>query len=207
MTPRRSRRSDEVRQFILASGSPRRQELLQRAGYQFEVVGPGVAEISGAWLTAREMTAFNAARKARAVARRFAHAVVLGADTLVVLGGEVIGKPADFGDAQSILQRLSGRAHEVWTAVFVCHGATQQACSFQEISRVHFRALDRIAIAEYLSKVNPLDKAGAYAAQGYGTEIIDRIEGSYTNVVGLPMEETVRVLEGFGVMSRFTSCS
>jgi septum formation protein len=94
---------------------------------------------------------------------------------------------------------LSGRAHEVWTAVFIRHGARGTSHGFHEISRVHFRRLSDRAIREYLAKVNPLDKAGAYAAQGHGTEIIERIEGSYSNVVGLPMEATTRALRAFGV--------
>ena len=133
-------------------------------------------------------------------ARRTAHgAVVLGADTLVALDGRVIGKPATLADAARILRRLSGRVHEVWTSVFVCYPARGKAHSFQEVSHVHFRRLNNRAIANYLAKVDPLDKAGAYAAQGHGTEIIKRIDGSYTNVVGLPMEQSARVLRSFGI--------
>jgi len=188
--------------FILASGSPRRRQLLEEAGYEFEINQPAVAEVSAESFTIREITICNATRKALAVARNFPDAVVLGADTLVALGGEVIGKPADLARAQEILRRLSGRSHEVRTAVFICHLARGQVHSFQEVSRVHFRALGHDAILKYLAKVDPLDKAGAYAAQGHGTEIIERIEGSYSNVVGLPMESTARVLRGFGIKSR-----
>ena len=185
--------------FILGSGSPRRRHLLEEAGYEFEVVAPDVAELAIASLTIRELTICNATRKALATARRRPDAVVLGADTLVALDGEVIGKPDDFAHAEEILRRLSGRSHEVRTAVFICHFARQRAHNFQEVSRVHFRKLDRRAIVRYLAKVDPLDKAGAYAAQGHGTEIIERIKGSYSNVVGLPIEVTARVLGAFGV--------
>jgi nucleoside triphosphate pyrophosphatase len=188
--------------FVLASGSPRRRKLLEKAGYEFDVVVPTVAEISGAWLTIREATVSNAMRKAVEVAQSAPGAVVLGADTLVALDGRVIGKPADLASAARILRRLSGRVHEVWTSVFVCHPASGKAHSFQEVSQVHFRKLNNSAIANYLAKVDPLDKAGAYAAQGRGVEIIERIEGSYTNVVGLPMEETARVLRVFGITGR-----
>ena len=129
-------------------------------------------------------------------------AVVLGADTLVALEGRVIGKPADLAGAAKLLRQLSGRSHEVWTSVFVCHPASRQVRSFQEVSQVRFRKLNHRAIAKYLAKVDPLDKAGAYAAQGHGVEIIERIEGSYSNVVGLPMEETARILCAFGITSR-----
>ena len=129
----------------------------------------------------------------------FPEAVVLAADTLVTIDGRVLGKPVDIEDAVKILRLLSGRMHEVWTAVCIRHTASGKSHSFQEISRVHFRELSEPAIREYLAKVNPLDKAGAYAAQGHGRQIIERIEGSYSNVVGLPMEATTRVLRYFGV--------
>jgi septum formation protein len=188
--------------FVLASGSPRRRELLEKAGYEFDVVLPVVDEISAAWLTIREATACNAMRKAVEVARSVPGAVVLGADTLVALDGRVIGKPANLESAAKTLRRLSGRTHEVWTSVFVCHPASGRAHSFQEMSQVRFRKLNHRAIASYLAKIDPLDKAGAYAAQGHGMEIIERIEGSYSNVVGLPMEATVGVLRAFGLTNR-----
>lgn len=172
---------------------------MEDAGYEFEVAGPAVAELSVASCTIRELTICNATRKALAIARSRPDAVVLGADTLVALDGEVIGKPRDLAHAKETLRRLSGRSHEVRTAVFICHLASGQARSFQEISRVYFRKLDPSAISKYLTKIDPLDKAGAYAAQGHGIEIIERIEGSYSNVVGLPMEQTARVLRRFGI--------
>ena len=186
--------------FILASGSPRRRRLLREAGYEFEIVSPPVEEAAHDWLTIRELTTWNAAQKAAYVSEKFPDAVVLAADTLVTIDGEVLGKPADFEEAVEILRRLSGRAHEVWTAVRICHGTQRKWESFQEMSRVHFRALDDAAIRTYLAKINPLDKAGAYAAQGRGREIIERIDGSYTNVVGLPMERTTPVLAAFGII-------
>jgi septum formation protein len=185
--------------LILASGSPRRRELLGKAGYRFEIVAPAVTEILADWVTIRETTAWNAMRKAAEVARINPGAVILGADTLVALDGVVIGKPSNLIDATRILRLLSGRTHEVWTSVFICQLESKKTLNFQELSLVRFRQLDDRAIANYLAKVSPLDKAGAYAAQGYGTEIIARIDGSYTNVVGLPMEETVRALRAFGV--------
>jgi septum formation protein len=185
--------------FVLGSGSPRRRHLLEEAGYEFEVVAPTVAELSVASLTIRELTICNATRKALSIARSRPDAVVLGADTLVALDGEVIGKPRDLVHAEEILRRLSGRSHEVRTAVFICHLAGGRTHSFQELSRVHFRKLDRRAISKYLAKINPLDKAGAYAAQDHRMEVIERIEGSSSNVVGLPMEETARVFRLFGV--------
>jgi septum formation protein len=188
--------------FILASGSPRRRQLLSETGYEFEVISPPVDEVAHDWLTIRELTIWNAARKAARVSELAPDAVVLAADTLVAIDGEVLGKPRDLEHAAQILRRLSGRAHEVWTAVRISHAACGRTQSFHEMSRVLFRALDDQAIRDYLAKIDPLDKAGAYAAQGHGAEIIERIEGSYSNVVGLPMEKTVRALRAFGVTSR-----
>jgi septum formation protein len=184
--------------LILASGSPRRHALLAEAGLSFKVVVAAVTESSSPALSMRELTTWNAARKAIAVARKYRNAVVLGADTLVSIDGEAIGKPADLAEAASILRRLSGREHQVCTAVCLCSG-TRPPRSFCVLSHVRFRALDNEQIASYLATVNPLDKAGAYAAQGDGRKIIARIRGSYTNVVGLPMEETLRALRTFGI--------
>jgi septum formation protein len=194
-----------VPRFVLASGSPRRRQLLKDAGYEFEIVAPSVEEISHDWFTIRELTIGNASRKAFCVAQNSPGAVVLGADTLVGLDDEVLGKPADLQEAARILRRLSGRAHEVWTAVCLCHPASGRSQSFQVVSRVEFRDLTDRAIQDYFKKVNPLDKAGAYAAQGHGQEIIQRIEGSYSNVVGLPMEMTLPALAAFGITPVATS--
>jgi septum formation protein len=185
--------------FILASGSPRRRQLLSEAGYEFEILAPPVDEVAHGWLTIRELTIWNAARKAARGSALSPDAVVLAADTLVAIDGEVLGKPVDLEDALRILKRLSGRAHEVWTAVRICHATRNKTESFHEMSRVYFRMLDDRAIRNYLRKIDPLDKAGAYAAQGYGAEIIERIEGSYSNVVGLPMERTTHALRAFGI--------
>jgi septum formation protein len=185
--------------LVLASGSPRRRQLLSEAGYEFEVIVAPVEEPSHDWLSIRELTIWNAARKAAAASELAPDAVLLAADTLVAIDGEVLGKPADFEDAVKMLGRLSGQAHEVWTAVRIVDAARRGSQSFHEMSRVHFRSLDDRAIRNYLAKIDPLDKAGAYAAQGDGKDIIEKIEGSYTNVVGLPMEKTCRALRAFGV--------
>jgi len=150
-------------------------------------------------LTIRELTAGNAARKAMAVARLHSETVVLGADTLVALDGVLIGKPANLKHAFRILQRLSGREHTVCTGVFICSLSRREKLSFQVVSQVRFRMLEATEIHAYLAEIDPLDKAGAYAAQGQGAKIIAQIRGSYTNVVGLPMGETLRALRQFGI--------
>jgi septum formation protein len=183
--------------FILASNSPRRHALLREAGYTFEVIVPAVSELVLAQLSLRELTIANATRKAMAVARIYPCRVVLAADTLVAIDGEIIGKPRDLGHARVILRRLSGRTHHVCTAV--CIFSAQGRNSFAEISQVRFRKLGESAITSYFKMVNPFDKAGAYAAQGAGGNIISAIAGSVTNVIGLPMERTTEVLAQVGI--------
>ena len=186
--------------LLLASNSPRRRELLLEAGFDFETFGPSVAERFDVDLTLRELTAFNAIRKGMAAARRRPKNVVLAADTLVSIDNHVLGKPKDKNEAVMMLERLSGRAHAVCTSVFVCQLAESRSTSLHEISRVCFRRLTPATIDDYLDRVKPLDKAGDYAAQGFGSEIIEKIEGSYTNVVGLPMEKIIPALAEFGIM-------
>ena len=189
----------QARSLLLASTSPRRIELLRTAGFHFAILRPEIDERFDVDLTLRELAAFNAVRKGMTVARKNPERIVLAADTLVALGHEVIGKPVDIADAREILSRLSGRTHEVCSAVFISHRAARRSTLFHEISRVRFRSLTYTRIDNYIAKVNTLDKAGAYAAQGFGAEIIEKIEGSFTNVVGLPMEKTMAALATFGI--------
>jgi septum formation protein len=188
-----------VPSLVLASGSPRRAALLSEGGFEFEVVAPRVAEKFDAILTLRELTLWNAIRKGMAIAQTRPDAVVLAADTLVSLDNRIIGKPADLSEAARMLRRLSGRTHEVCSSVAIYRQTSGRSDFFHEVSRVLFRRLNERAIESYLAKVHALDKAGAYAAQGSGAEIIAKIEGSFTNVVGLPMEKTVVALAKFGI--------
>jgi septum formation protein len=185
--------------LVLASASPRRRELLARAGYEFEVLSADVTEHTRPHLSLRELTTANATRKALTIAGKRADAIVLAADTLVSLDTEIIGKPATIEQARRTLRRLSGHVHEVCTSVFIT-GPNGRFISFAEISRVEFHRLTASEIDNYIRKIDPLDKAGAYAAQNEGTQIIRSIAGSHTNVVGLPMEKTTRTLCTFGVL-------
>jgi septum formation protein len=184
---------------VLASCSPRRAALLSEGGFKFEIASPRVAEKFDAALTLRELTLWNAIRKGMSIAQTRPDAVVLAADTLVALENQVIGKPTDLSEAAQMLRRLSGRTHEVCSAVAIYRQTSGRSAVFHEVSRVRFHRLSDAIIESYLAKVGPLDKAGAYAAQGSGAEIIAKIEGSFTNVVGLPMEKTVAALAKFGV--------
>ena len=185
--------------FVLASSSPRRAALLSNAGFEFEIAAPRIAERFDAAVTLRELTLWNALRKGMSVAQTCPDAVVLAADTLVALENETIGKPADLKEAARMLRRLSGRTHEVCSAVLIYHQTSGRSAVFHDISRVRFHRLNRAMIDKYVAKVDPLDKAGAYAAQGSGAEIIAKIDGSFTNVVGLPMEKTIDALAKFAV--------
>ncbi len=185
--------------LVLASSSPRRAALLSEAGFEFEIVSPCVAEKLDPALTLRELTLWNAIRKGMSIAQTRPEAVVLAADTLVALDNQIIGKPADLSEAARMLRLLSGRSHEVCSAVAIYRQTSGRSAILQEVSRVRFHRLSDATIENYLAVVGPLDKAGAYAAQGSGAEIISRIDGSFTNVVGLPMKKTVAVLAKFGI--------
>jgi septum formation protein len=193
-----------VPSLVLASCSPRRAALLSEGGFKFEIASPRVAEKFDAALTLRELTLWNAIRKGMSIAQMRPDAVVLAADTLVAMENQVIGKPADLNEAAQMLGRLSGRTHEVCSAVAIYQQTSGRSDVFHDVSRVRFHRLSNATIKNYLAKVGPLDKAGAYAAQGSGAEIIAKIEGSFTNVVGLPMEKTVAALAKFGVRPKST---
>ena len=194
--------SSDKLQIILASASPRREQLLREMGLRFTVVQPaGVEELLGG--AAPDVIAMqNAQCKARAVAGRHPDSVVIGADTIVVLDGKLFGKPRDREDAAQMLASLAGGQHEVVTGVCLLHRALDMELTFAETTRVWMRPLTHIQIAEYLGKINPLDKAGAYAIQEHGAGIVDRIEGSYHNVMGLPTERLAATLERIGMVHR-----
>jgi septum formation protein len=184
--------------LILASSSPRRFQLLREAKFQAEVVRPDVTELSCDFLTASELARFNARLKAAAVAAVYPDAVILGADTVVALGPEIFGKPRDLDDATRMLQQLVGKTHEVITGIAMMEGngriTVRGVCS-----TVTLRSLSSDEIQAYLKNVNPLDKAGAYAAQNSANAIVERIDGSFTNVVGLPIELIGSLLRSAGI--------
>lgn len=183
--------------LVLASQSPRRVQLMREAGYEFDIVVPEVEEAHDGSLSPEDLTVENARRKAVAGAVLHPDAVVIGADTLVYLDSEPLGKPANLDEALAMLRRLSGRSHEVCTGVYLAWDAGRQGRGFHVISHVVFKVLDDDLIRSYHARVNPLDKAGAYGIQEHGNMIISGHEGSWTNVMGLPMERLTEELEGF----------
>ena len=180
--------------LILASASPRRAELLRQLSLDFKVVPAEVVEIHDEQMTVRELSQVNAYRKARTVAKKLPDALVLAADTLVCLDRVLFGKPATLEEAYRMLEQLQGRTHEVVTGICLLHLRHHRQEVFAESTAVTFHPLDAVKIRRYLNCVNPLDKAGAYAIQEEGDLIVEKIAGSYTNVVGLPMERLGREL-------------
>lgn len=183
-----------LRRLVLASASPRRRDLLMAAGFEVVVRPAEVEELTGG-LAARDLVLANAELKALAVAAHAQGDLVLGADTIVVLDGEILGKPRDLSHAAEMLGRLGGRTHEVLTGVCMLRGGEVTRCSFVESTRVAFRVLDEATIEAYLADINPLDKAGSYAAQEDRGRLIEQIEGSMENVIGLPVARVLAAIE------------
>lgn len=173
--------------IVLASASPRRSELLARAGVDFEVRVSPAEEIHDASMPPERMCEENARLKAAAVAADCPEAAVIGADTLVFIDGEPLGKPADLDEARAMLRRLSGRTHAVCTGVCVILPGGETRL-FHGLTEVDFLPLDDPAIERYISLVNPLDKAGAYGIQEHGGLIVAGIRGNFDNVMGLPVD-------------------
>ena len=191
--------------LVLASGSPRRAALLARLGLSPEVRPPEVDERPRAGEHPGPLVARLAESKARAVHRIGEREVVLAADTVVVLDEQVLGKPVDDRAAAEMLRRLSGRTHEVVTGIAVhtdtaCHRAT-------ETTRVRFRTLTEDEVAWYLGTGEPRDKAGAYGLQGAGAALVDRVDGSDTNVIGLPLTTAIELLRAAGLDVLAPACS
>jgi septum formation protein len=184
--------------LVLASASPRRRELLSTLGVPFEIEPAGIDETLPPG-DVRAAAAALALRKARAVAARRQRGLVLGADTIVVLDGEVFGKPADAADAGRMLRRLRGRWHEVISGVALVDAATGRSASRAVASRVLMAGYGDDAVDRYVAAGEPLDKAGAYAIQAEGGALVAGLVGPVTNVIGLPLAETRALLREFGV--------
>jgi len=183
--------------LILASASPRRREILSRAGIAFEVIPADVPESVQRGERPGDFASRIAAKKALAVARRVGPSPrrrVLGADTIVVVDNAILGKPRDPPHAVRLLERLVGRSHEVITAVALTASDTLEVRSTAVTTRVSMRRAGIEELRAYVATGEPLDKAGAYAIQGEGRRFIVEVEGSESNVIGLPVEETLALL-------------
>lgn len=178
--------------LILASQSPRRKEILTELGISFHVVPSHYEEDNARHIPPEMLVRLQAEGKARDVYEKTG-GTVLGADTVVVLDGEVLGKPKDEADAERMLRELSGRTHHVLTGVAVIKEGTMHSAVCT--TAVHFRSISQDEIQRYIATGEPMDKAGAYAIQGIGQKFVEHMEGSYSNVVGLPKALTLELLE------------
>ncbi|HBF11803.1 MAG TPA: septum formation protein Maf [Deltaproteobacteria bacterium] len=197
----------ESRRLILASASPRRSQLLAEAGFTFEIIPSTIDEKWDPKLSPEENVKKIALEKATDVARKtprpFDHRVavvepstlILAADTIVVLGTRILEKPRDKAEASQFLKLLSGRTHSVLTGYTILEGSGTIAAHGVEESKVSFKILNDDQIGKYIQTGEPMDKAGAYAAQGIGSQFIEKIEGSLSNVIGLPMEVVAPILK------------
>jgi septum formation protein len=191
--------------LVLASASPRRQELLRNAGIAFEVQPADIQEKQMPGEAAKTCAERLAREKALAVANQRPNDCILGADTVVVIDGQLLGKPRDAADAMRVLRILSGRKHDVITGVcLVSNGETRIA---SETTLVTFSEITEKEIADYIATGEPMDKAGAYAIQGMASRWIPRIEGDYSNVVGLPVALVWRMLQELEYSSQFSGLS
>ena len=186
--------------LILASSSPRRRELLARLGVAFEVVPAEVTEFEDTDADPRHMVAHNSALKAEWVSARHPEAIVLGADTTVFIDDTVLNKPRDHAEARAMLGRLAGRTHVVFTGIAVRRASDGLRIDEGVESDVTFKPLDAAAIEDYLRRVEVLDKAGGYSVQDHTELIIAGYRGSFTNIMGLPLETTKQILTRCGLL-------
>jgi septum formation protein len=184
---------------ILASSSPRRKELLRQTGLDFCVDPADVDERVLPGESPEGYAVRVALDKARVAAAKAENGIIIAADTIVVLDDEILGKPADAGDAERMLMKLSGKVHRVITGLAVMDAATGKALTRTSITRVWFRSLSPNEIISYVATGEPLDKAGAYGIQERGALLVKKIDGCYFNVVGLPLSLLGELLRNFGV--------
>lgn len=189
-----------MKRFIVASASPRRREILSNAGYTFAVIPSDADENITEVMTPEDTVRELSRRKALAVLSENKDAVVFGCDTVVALDGEILGKPKNDEDAKRMLCMLSGKKHIVSTGV--CVADKDCVRSFVNTTEVEFYPLSERTIESYIATGECSDKAGAYGIQGYGSVLVKRIKGDYFSVMGLPVSETARLLEDFGIYGK-----
>ncbi len=189
----------KMKKIILASGSPRRKELLEKIGLQFEVAASDIEEDLANGLPPRKLAEKLSLEKAVAAAKKYPDAVIIAADTIGVFDGKIIGKPHTPAEAVEMLSMLSGKSHLVVTGYTILDTGTQKSVTKSVETKVDFRSLTGAEIEAYVATGEPLDKAGAYAIQGLGALIVEKIEGDYYNVIGLPLSSLMESLKDFGL--------
>ncbi len=199
--------AEQLQPLVLASASPRRRSILEQLGVAFEVIPSGVEESRKPGEAPAAYAGRMAALKAAEVAERLCEdgerPFVLGADTIVVIDDRVLEKPENDEQARGMLRRLGGRTHEVITAVALRRAGQSLRRDLSVSSRVTFRSLDAGAIARYVASGEGRDKAGSYAIQGLGAGLVSEVDGSYSNVVGLPAVQTIDLLVGAGALEHW----
>jgi septum formation protein len=191
-------------QIILASASPRRKELLGYLGIHFDIVVPDIHEQAHDKEDPEAFCARISREKAIAVREGFQDSLIIAADTIVVVDGEILGKPKDRDEANSYLKRLCGRQHTVFTAYTIFFPGGHNEITRVVSSRVHFADMEENDILWYVSTGEPMDKAGAYGLQGIGAAFVDRIEGSFTNVIGLPLSEVFHDIRPYIILNKLS---
>ncbi len=181
-----------MRRVLLASESPRRRELLMKTGFTFMSKGSIIDETLDSSLSVYEAVEQVALKKAQVMLERYEDELIVGADTVVYIDGEVLGKPRDEEDAYEMLKKLSGKTHEVITGVAICDGGSVH--TFHEVTKVKFYELRDEQLKAYVKTREPYDKAGAYGIQEHGALMVENIEGDYYNIVGLPIAKLYRYL-------------
>jgi len=188
-----------MKRIILASASPRRKELLEKIGLKFEVDASNCVEEVDPALEPDELTRRISLTKAKSVAPRYKDALIIAADTIGVIGKKLLGKPHTADEARKMLAQISGKSHEVITGFTVLDTASNKVFSGTVNTKVYIKKLTGQEIAAYVRTGEPMDKAGAYGIQGLGAVIVEKIEGDYYNVVGLPLSALAEVLKEFGI--------
>ena len=188
-----------MKKIILASGSPRRKELLDKTGILFEVIPNVYEEDMSMNLSPIELAIFLSKGKAEDVANKNPNAIVIGADTFVVLGDQILGKPHTKDKAKETLSMLRGKQHSVITGFTIIEKSLNKSISKAVETKVYFKNLTNEEIEDYVNTGEPLDKGGSYAIQGIGKKLVEKIEGDYSNIVGLPVNDVLKALKEFDI--------
>jgi len=188
-----------MRKIILASASPRRKEILRKTGLNFSICTSDYKEDINLSLKPRALAKFLSRKKAETVAHKYKNAIIIAADTFIVFKNRLLGKPHTDKEAEKMLNMLNGKAHSVITGFTIMDTASRKILSRSVETKVYFKKLGRKEINSYVRSKEPLDKAGAYAIQGLGSVFIERIDGDFLNVVGLPLRALTESLSKFGI--------
>jgi len=188
-----------MKTIILASASPRRKELLEKIGLRFKVEPSNYEEDMHSGLEPHEFAQRISLEKAKVVASKHKNAIVIAADTFIVFGGQILGKPHTEKEARKMLKTISGKSHSVITGFSIIDNGTNKTVSKSVETKIYIRKLTMTEIDAYVKSKEPLDKAGAYAIQGLGAVFVEKIEGDYFNVIGLPLSALTEALKEFGI--------